>query len=82
MESRTRSNMNFTTLLSENKNVCYKACMATYQIGHCIKAGVHLVEGSIGIGSLPFFQTDQIVPSIPIKLMSVSNNFLNHKISF
>ena len=53
--------------------------MVTYQISDLINAGVHLGEGSMGFGTLPFFQTDEIVPS---KVMSVANNFLNHKISF
>ena len=71
--------------LSENKKVCYKACMVTYQIGDRIKVVVHLGEESMGFRNLPFFQTDQIVPSISSKLMPVNFlqvNFLNYKISF
>ena len=34
----------------------YKVYMVTYQIGHRVKSGVHIGEGS-------FFQADQIVPS-------------------
>ena len=65
MESQTRPNMEFTIWTSENKKSCYKTYMATYHIGDWIKAGVHLGKGSMGFGSLPFFKTDQIVPSIP-----------------
>ena len=53
MESRTNSNMVLTAWTI--KEDCCKACMVTYQLRDCIKAGVHLGEKS-------FFQTDQIVP--------------------
>ena len=38
----------------------------------------------MGSRPLPFFQTDQIVPSIlvSVKYKSVYNNFLNHKMGF
>ena len=65
MESRTHSNMEFTIWTSENKKDCYKACMVTYHIGDWIKAGVHLGKESMGFGPLPFFKTNQIMPSIP-----------------
>ena len=67
---------------SKSKKYCYKSCMLTYQTGDWIKAGVHLGEGYMGCAPLPFFQTDQNVPSKPSKWMSVCNKFLNHKISF
>ena len=68
--------------LSQNKKVSYKACMVTYQIGDWIKAGVNQGGDSMVFETLSLFQTEQIVPSIPSKLMPVCNNFLNHKISF
>ena len=82
MQSQTRPNMEFTIWTSENKKGCYKTCMVIYHIGDWIKAGVHLGKGSMRFGSLPFFKTDQIVPSITSNKMLVSNNSLNHKISF
>ena len=36
--------------------------MATYQLGDIIKASVHLGEGFMGSGRLPFFQTGHTVP--------------------
>ena len=63
MESQTHSNMEFTIWISENKKDCYKTCMVTYYDGDWITAGVHLGKGSMGFGPLPFFKTDQIVPS-------------------
>ena len=65
MESRTHSNMELTIWTSENKKHCYKACMVTYHIGDWIKVGVPLGKGSMGFEPLPFFKTDQIVPSKP-----------------
>ena len=56
--------------------------MIIYQIGDWIKEVVHLGKGFMGFGILSFFQTDQIAPSVPSKLIPVSNNFFNHKISF
>ena len=64
------------------KKDCYKAYMATYQIGDWIKVGVYLGQESMGSGPLPLLQTDQIVPSILVssKQKSVHNILLNHKV--
>ena len=53
--------------LIENKKACYRACMVTYKIGDWIKAGMYLRKRPMGPGPLPFFHTDQIVSSLPIK---------------
>ena len=53
--------------LRENKNNCNKACMLIYQTCDSIKESVHLGEGYLGFGPLPFFQTDQTVPLITSK---------------
>ena len=70
--------------LKKIKKDCDKTYMVTYQVGDLIKVGLHLKEGFMGSGPLPFFQNDQIVSSILVssKWKSVYNHFLNHEISF
>ena len=60
-----------STINSENKKDFFKACMVTYQIGDWIKAGVHLGKGSEGFEPLPFFKTDQTVPSTKQLIVSI-----------
>ena len=60
-----------STINSVNKKDFYKASMVTYQIGDWIKAGVHLGKGSVGFEPLPFFKTDQTVPSTKQLIVSI-----------
>ena len=66
MELGTHSNIELSGLheRSEIKKDCFEAYMVTYQICNWIKADVHMGDGFMGSGPLPFLQIDQIVPSV------------------
>ena len=66
MESGTHSNIELSELheVNEIKKDCFEVYIVTYQICNWIKADVHIGDGSMRSGPLPFLQIDQIVPPI------------------